>query len=125
MAGLIRLAKNRHPSLPVTASYLRNGQTTPRVAAASDLIMIHFNSLALSDIPQRIRALRKAYPDKPIVCNEDARTGKAAAAAALASVEAGGSYGLMVERRNQYYPFEFRGRNDDPAAYERYAELTR
>jgi hypothetical protein len=125
VAGLIRLAKERHPSLPVSASSLRNGQTTPRVAEASDLVLVHFNNVALSDIPQRIRALREDHPDKPIVCNEDARTGAAAAAAALASVEAGGSYGLMVERRNQHYPFDFRGRNDDPAAYEQYAELTR
>ena len=124
VAGLIRLAKNRHPSLPVSASYLRNGQTTARVAAASDLILVHFNSLSLSEIPERIRALRKAHPGKPIVCNEDARTGSAAAAAALASVTAGASYGLMVEHRNQFYPFDFRGRSDDPAAYDRYVKLT-
>ncbi len=125
MSGLIRLAKTRHPSLPVSASYLRNGKTTPRVAAASDLILVHFNSLSLSEIPARIQALRKEYPGKPIVCNEDARTGSAAAAAARASVKAGGSYGLMVERRNQHYDFEFRGRSDDPAAYDGYLELTR
>jgi hypothetical protein len=125
MAGLIRLAKTRHPSLPVSASYLRNGKTTPRVAAASDLILVHFNSLSLSEIPAQLQALRQEFPGKPVVCNEDARTGSAAAAAARASVKAGGSYGLMVERRNQYYPFEFRGRSDDPAAYDGYAELTR
>jgi hypothetical protein len=124
IAGLIRLAKNRHPSLPVSASYLRNGQTTSRVAAASDLILVHFNNLGLSEIRERVRALRRDHPDKPIVCNEDARTGSAAAAAALASVEGGASYGLMVERRNQFYPFEFRGRSDDPAAYDRYVKLT-
>ena len=125
VAGLIRLARARHPSLLVSASSLRNGQITPQVAAASDIILIHFNNVSLPDIPKRIQALRKAYPGKPIVCNEDARTGSAAAAAALASVKAGASYGLMVERRNQHYPFEFRGRNDDPAAYGRYVELTR
>jgi hypothetical protein len=125
VAGLIRLAKNRHAALPVSASYLRNGQITPRVAAASDLILVHFNNLGLSEIPTRIRALRKEHPDKPIVCNEDARTGSAAAAAALASVEAGASYGLMVEHRNQFYPFDFGGRSDDPAAYDRYVKLTR
>jgi hypothetical protein len=125
VAGLIRLAKNRHPSLPVSASYLRNGKTTPRVAAASDLILVHFNGLDLSEIPARIRALRQEYPGKPIVCNEDARTGSAAAAAARASVKARASYGLMVERKNQYYAFEFRGRSDDPAAYDGYVQLTR
>jgi hypothetical protein len=31
----------------------------------------------------------------------------------------------MVERKNQFYAFEFRGRSDDPAAYDGYALLTR
>ena len=124
VAGLIRLAQDRHPSLPVSASSVRNGDTTPKVAAASDVILTHFNGLSLSEISARTRALRREYDDKPIVANEDQRTGSAAAAAAETSVEAGGSYGLMLERKNQYYPFEFRGRNDDPVAYDRYAELT-
>lgn len=125
MADLIRLAKSRHSGLPVSASYLRNGQTTSRVGAASDVILVHFNNLALSDIPARVRALRSAYPGKPILCNEDARTGSAAASAASASVQAGASYGLMVERRNQHWDFDFYGRRDDPTAYDRYVALTR
>ena len=125
VADLIRLARNRHPALPVSASYLRNGQITSRVASASSLILVHFNALSLSDIPARVRALRDAYPGKPIVCNEDSRTGSAAAAAASASVKAGASYGLMVERQNQHYPFDFEGRSDDPTAYDRYVALTR
>ena len=125
VAGLIRLAKNRYPGLPVAASYLRNGQITSQVAAASDIIIVHFNSTSLSDIATRVRALRTAHPNKPIVCNEDARTGSAAAAAAGASVGAGASYGLMVERQNQHYPFDFEGRSDDAAAYDRYVALTR
>ena len=125
VAGLIRLAKNRYSALPVAASYLRNGQITSQVAAASDVILVHLNSTSLSDIATRVRALRNAYPGKPIVCNDDARTGSAAAAAASASVGAGASYGLMVERQNQHYPFDFEGRSDDPAAYDRYVALTR
>ena len=38
-------------------------------------------------------------------------------------MEAGASYGLMVERVNQYYPFYFHGRTDDPKAYGRYEAL--
>jgi len=125
VAGLVRLAKNRYPALPVSASYVRSGQTTSQVAAASDLLLVHFNAVSLSEIPTRLRALRTAYPGKPIVCNEDARSGSAAAAAASASVGAGASYGLMVEDPNQYYPFDFHGRNDDPIAYDRYVALTR
>jgi hypothetical protein len=125
VADLIRLAKSRHSTLPVSASHLRNGHTSSRVGAASDLILVHFNNLALSEIPARVRALRDAFPNKPIVCNEDSRTGSAAASAASASVKAGASYGLMVERRNQHYDFDFHGRSDDPAAYDRYVALTR
>lgn len=125
VADLIRLAKSRHAALPVSASSLRNGQTTPRVAAAADLILVHFNALAVSEIPAKVRALRDAYPNKPIVCNEDSRTGSAAASAASATVKAGASYGLMLERRNQHYDFDFLGRSDDRTAYDRYVALTR
>jgi len=125
VAGLVRLANERYPELLVSASYLRSGQTTSQVAAASDLLLVHFNSVPLSDIASRIRALRSAYPGKPVFCNEDARTGSAAASAASAAVLAGGSYGLMVERKNQWYPFYFYGRSDDATAYDRYVSLTR
>jgi hypothetical protein len=124
VAGLIRLAQQRYSSLPVSASTRGDGRTTQRVASGSDLILVHFNELASSEIASRMRALRSAYPGKPIVCNEDRRTGSAAAAALTASVEAGGSYGLMVERVNQLYPFDFYGRSDDPKAYDRYGSLT-
>jgi hypothetical protein len=125
VAGLVRLAKNRHPALAVSASYVRKGQVTGQVAGAADLLLVHFNGLALSDIPSRVKAIRSTYPGKPVVCNEDSRTGSAAAAAASAAVNAGASYGLMVERQNQYYPFDFEGRSDDPPAYDRFAALTR
>ena len=125
VAGLMRLAKNRHPALPVSSSYLRSGQITSQVAAASNVILVHFNAVSTSDIASRVKALRNAYPGKPIVCNEDARTGSAAAAAASATVQAGGSYGLMVERKNQHFSFAFEGRSDDPTAYDRYVTLTR
>ena len=41
----------------------------------------------------------------------------------MASVDAGASYGLMVERVNQYYPFYFRGRSDDAETYDKYRAL--
>jgi hypothetical protein len=124
VAGLIRLAKQRYSSLPVSASTRGTARTTPEVAKASDLILVHLNQLSASEIAPRVRALRTAYPGKPIVCNEDDRTGSAAAAALTAAVQAGGSYGLMVERVNQHYPFDFYGRSDDPQAYDRYEALS-
>ena len=123
VADLIRLAQGRLPSLPVSASTQGTARTTPRVAAASDLILVHFNQLATSAIPSRVRDLRSANRNKPIVCNEDGRTGSAAVAALLASVQAGASYGLLVERINQRYPFYFRGRSDDAATYDKYKTL--
>lgn len=123
VAGLIRLARQRYASLPVSASTRGNGRTTAKVAEASSVILVHFNQLATSDIPSRVRALQSANPRKPIVCNEDDRTGAAAGTALSASVDWGASYGLMVERVNQHYPFYFRGRDDDPKAYDRYRAL--
>ena len=125
VADLIRLARQRYPGLLVSASHVRNGKISARVAAASDLIVVHYNSLTLSEIADSVRAIRRAYPGKPILCNEDQQIGSAAAAAASASVLVGASYGLMLERQNQHFPFEFEGRADDPVVYDRYAALTR
>lgn len=97
---------------------------TPLEAGASSLILTHFNKLSTSQIVSRLRSLRDAYPTKPIVCNEDARTGASAAGAAQTSITNGGSYGLMLERLNQYYPFRFYGRADDAVAYDKYGELS-
>jgi hypothetical protein len=123
VADLIRLAQDRHSALPVSASTGGNARTTPRVGAASDVILVHFNELSTSGIRTRVRDLRAAYRTKPIVGNEDDRTGSAAVGALTASVEAGASYGLMVERVNQRYPFYFHGRSDDREAYDKYRAL--
>jgi hypothetical protein len=123
VADLIRLAQGRHSALLVSASTRGNARTTPRVAAASDVILVHFNDLSTSEIRTRVRDLRATYRTKPIVSNEDDRTGSAAAGALMASVEAGASYGLMVERVNQHYPFYFHGRSDDRVAYDKYRDL--
>jgi hypothetical protein len=125
VADLIRLAQDRYPGLLVSASHVRNGKISARVAAASDVIMVHYNSLSLSEIADSVKAIRRAYPGKPILSNEDQRVGSAAAAAASTSVKVGASYGLMLERQNQHFPFEFEGRADDPVVYDRYVALTR
>jgi hypothetical protein len=124
VASLVRLAKQHAPGVPVGASSIRNGRVTPQVGAASDIILTHFNSVPLESIASRVRELREAYPSKPIVCNEDARTGSSAATAAQRAVSNGASYGLMVEKRNQWFPFYFEGRRDDPRAYDKFVALT-
>jgi hypothetical protein len=125
VADLVRLAKQRHSALLVSASHVRNGRTSTKVANASDLILVHFNQQSPAAMADSVRVMRAAYPGKPIVCNEDAKTGATAAAATSSNVKAGASYGLTLERQNQDYPFTFNGRADDPVAYDRLAALTR
>jgi len=121
-AELIALARKTDPKLLVATSGLGGGQLPNEVARASDFLLIHFNSTKVDDIPQRIAALKKY--GKPIVCNEDDKTGRLAAAAAEASVAAGASWGFMHSRLNQYAPFEFKGSDDDPAVYRTLKKLT-
>jgi CubicO group peptidase (beta-lactamase class C family) len=61
---------------------------------------------------------------KPVVCNEDDKTGEEGAAAAEACVDAGASWGLMLVERNQHYPFTFAGTADDPVVYAKLKILT-
>jgi hypothetical protein len=85
------------------------------VAEASDFLLIHFNGVPVEEIPECINALKKY--NKAIVCNEDDKQGRDAARAAELSVENGASWGLMLNTKNQYVPFEFDGAADDPIVY--------
>ncbi len=122
-AGLIRLAKRTVPGLLVSTSGIGDGKLAQDVVRASDFLLIHFNGVPLKEIPGRIRALKKY--GKPIVCNEDDKTGEAAARAAELSVAGGASWGLMLKDVNQYQPFVFRGAADDPIVYAKLKALTR
>ena len=121
-AQLIRLAKRTSPELLVSTSGVGNGRLDNAAAEASDFLLIHFNGTPVREIPRRIERLR-AY-GKPIVCNEDDKTGATAAAAAEACVAAGASWGLMLNDLNQYVPFEFHGARDDGIVYDKLLELT-
>lgn len=122
IASLIRLARQEAPGLLISASGIGNGRLDAAVAEASDFLLIHFNGVPLSAIPERIQAL-KGY-GKPIVCNEDQKVGNDAAQAARLSVENGASWGLMLEKVNQHFPFHFQGAADDPVVYATFRELT-
>ena len=119
---LIGLAKQTHPGLLVSTSSLGDGTLPAEVCRAADYLLIHFNSTKLSDIPARIKAL-KAFA-KPIVCNEDTKTGAAGAQAAQACVANGASWGLMEENLNQHFPFTFHGSRDDSVVYAAVKALT-
>jgi hypothetical protein len=119
---LIQLARRTAPGLLVSTSGLGNGRLPDSVARASDFLLIHFNGTPVEQIPARIAALKKH--GKPIVCNEDDKTGEVAARAAELSVENGASWGLMLNDLNQYVPFTFKGSADDPIVYRKLQELT-
>lgn len=120
--ALIQLAKNTTPDLLVSTSGIGDGKYPEIVAEAADFILIHFNGVPVEAIPQRIATLKKF--GKPIVCNEDDKTGEVAARAAELSVQNGASWGLMLNKLNQYWPFEFHGVADDPIVYAKLKELT-
>ncbi|MBM3333330.1 DUF4185 domain-containing protein, partial [Candidatus Sumerlaeota bacterium] len=112
---LIRLAKQTAPDLLVSTSGIGDGKFPDSVAEASDFVLIHFNGVPVAEIPKRIAALKKF--GKPIVCNEDDKFDNEAAQAAELSVANGASWGLMLNRINQYFPLQFNGAADDPIVY--------
>ena len=120
-AELIRLAKRSAPHLLVSTSGGGDGTQAESVARASDFLLVQFNSTPLEDIPRRIAALKKY--GKPIVCNEDAKSGEQGAKAAQLCVANGASYGLMLEKLNQHFPFTFKGAADDPVVYAEFKRL--
>ncbi len=119
---LIRLAKKTSPRLLVSTSGIGDGRFPDVVAEVADFILIHFNGVPVEEIPERIAALKRF--GKPIVCNEDDKTGSVAAQAAELCVKNGASWGLMLSKLNQYWPFEFHGAADDPVVYAKLKELT-
>ncbi len=120
---LIDIAKRISNELLVSTSGLGDGKMNPQLAKACDYILVHFNNTPAETIPERIKALQVF--DKPIVCNEDAKTGIKAVNALRACVENKCSWGYMNLELNQHYPFEFNGKNDDEMVYNAIADYTR
>jgi hypothetical protein len=121
MVDLIDLARRMAPGLPVSASGFGVGTIADDVAAASDYVLIHMNRVPVDDYPARIAAL--TGHGKPVVINEDPKTGSAGARAAETAVRLGASWGFFL-RANQAYPFTFRGVEDDPFVYAAIRALT-
>lgn len=119
---LIQLAKRLAPNLLVSTSDQGNGKIPDAIATASDFILIHFNNTSVTHYSARITALKRF--SKPIVCNEDDKTGARGAAAARVCVAHQASWGLMLESLNQSFPFTFNGPVDDPIVYHTLRELT-
>ena len=122
MVELMQLAREAYPGLLVSTSGLGDGRLPAPVAEAADFLLIHFNQTPVDSIPARVAALRSW--GKPIVCNEDAKTGALGAAALAAAVAAGCSWGFMQDSLNQHLPFIFMGPADDPEVYQTFARLS-
>jgi hypothetical protein len=114
-AGLLRYFKEAAPGVLVTASGYGRGKIDAEVAEACDFLTPHWNGTRVEDIPQRLETLKRF--GKPIVVNEDDKTGAQAVAALEATVAGGAGYGLMLKDHNQTTPFRFDGAADDPVFY--------
>jgi CubicO group peptidase (beta-lactamase class C family) len=101
---------------------LQGGMPGYEVAEAADFLLPHWNSTPVEQIPARLERLREF--GKPVVANEDDKTGGHAVAALRACVNAGGSYGFMLEHHNQWFPFHFDGAADGPVFYAALHTLT-
>lgn len=127
-AELIRLAKQTAPGLLVATSELGGRGAYPKafleqVIPACDFLLIHLNVTPLATVPTRLAALPQNL-GKPVVCNEDEKSGEVGARVAELCVEHGISWGFMLQRVNQWFPFAFGGATDDPVVYAKLKTLT-
>jgi hypothetical protein len=119
---LINLAKATHTGLLVSTSALGDGTINSSVATAADFIILHFNNSSVGTYASRITTV-KAY-QKAILCNEDDKFNNDGATALQYSVDNGCGWGFMQKYINQFAPFQYLGRLDDTAVYDRLELLT-
>lgn len=127
IAELIRLAKRAAPTLLVSASEVGSrGGFAPgfiqHVVPVCDFLLIHLNNTPVDQVAARLASLPKL--NQPVVCNEDQKAGADAARTAEICVAHHVSWGLMLEKLNQHFPFTFNGAADDPIVYAKLKELT-
>ncbi len=70
IAELIGIAREASGGLPCGCSET-GGHFTPEVAEASDVILIHGNSLTAQEYYELIKKAKEIHPARPILCNED------------------------------------------------------
>jgi hypothetical protein len=123
IAELIYLAKETAPELLVSSSRQGHRGLAPEVCRASDYVLVHFNQIPLERMPDLIAEAHQY--GRPVMCNEDRKTGEEGARAAQICVANRCSWGLMAREVNQYDPpFRFEGYTDDPAVYDALKLLT-
>lgn len=119
---LIRLAKAKAPTLLVSTSGMGDGAMPPALATAVDFIVIHLNTTPIDLYPEKIREVRRY--GKPVLCNEDDKTGQLGAEAARVSIQSGAGWGFMHAEKNQAVPFRFEGARDDTIVYQMLESLS-
>ena len=123
VASLISLARKTAPKLLVSSSSGANGRIPHDVGNASSFYMLHFDGVPLARIgPWIVKASKSS---KVVVCNQDAKTGEEGAKALEETVNGLASWGYRNLEKNEHWPFEWDGAEDDPIVYAKMAELTR
>jgi len=112
---LLTLAKSLDPDLLVSTSGMGEGQMDESLVKSVDFITIHFNTTSLDNYVRKINKIKEA--GKPVLCNEDDKTGQDGASALMLSVLNGCGWGYMNNRQNQYMPLRFEGYIDDTIVY--------
>ncbi|MBD3184195.1 cellulase family glycosylhydrolase [Candidatus Poribacteria bacterium] len=132
---LINIVRENAPGLLVSTSGIGDCKFHEKLCEAADFILIHGNGCNPDIYRERVDVLRKY--GKPVVFNEDwcfsndPRGIPDAVEKARAAFNAGASWGIMNQKRNQQYPFVFgigdpdgdMNAKEDYAAYETIAEL--
>jgi hypothetical protein len=132
---LINIVRSTAPELLVSTSGMGDCKFHEKLCEAADFILIHGNGCNPDIYERQVNSFKKY--GKPIVFNEDwcfsddPRGVPDAVDKVTAAFEAGASWGIMNEERNQYWPFTFgigkpeEGGNakEDFIAYETIVEL--
>jgi len=132
---LMDIVRSVSSDLLVSTSGIGDGFYHPKLAEAADFILIHGNECNPDEYYRKVGMLLRY--GKPVVFNEDwcfsddPRGIFDAVEKATAAFEAGASWGIMNQKRNQEWPFIFgiddpkAGRNakEDFIAYENIAKL--
>jgi hypothetical protein len=132
---LMNIVRTTAPSLLVSTSDLGNVRFHPKLCEAADYILLHGNGMNPDIYKDRVNSFKKY--EKPIIFNEDwcfsddPRGINDAVQKVTEAFNAGASWGIMNEHRNQYWPFIFgigkieEGGNskEDFIAYEAIARL--
>ncbi len=132
---LMNIVRSTAPDLLVSTSGVGDCRFHDKLCESADFILIHGNNSDPDIFEERVNSFRKY--GTPIVFSEDwcfsndSRGVPDAVQKATAAFEAGASWGIMNQKRNQQWPFIFdignpeEGGNakEDFAAYETIAEL--